>query len=299
MKKILIIENNHKLDRYEQCVVFNYLDTLPNTNYDVIDFSCFKSKTDDEVWNAVNECDDILCQTAVSNGSEYQLKQMVSLLAKIKESKNIYLCILGDDMFSYMNEQFKTSELLSINHHNLYELDYEGTVKKMDFSYRINKYLQKLADEQKYRDKVRTRPTGRKIKILACNATGTAFKGLPIGEVVDELDMSDQDPNKNRGVWVWGNGEPVKLVSDLGGLKEYELAGDLTVDDVLELITKSTDLKTNKLSHLQLRGMISVIEDKEINTMGIANYICEETNIEKRGNRAVINQILTQYRKNE
>lgn len=298
MRKILIIENHHKLDREEQHAVFNYLDSLPDKNYDIIDFSCFRSKTDQEVWDAVNECTDILCQTAVSNGSEYQFKNMLRLLSKVKVSKDIYICLLAEDLHKYIDENYEDDELLAIQHHNIYEVDYEGPVKQIDFNDRINKYLQRLADEKKYRDEARLRPTGRAIKILACNAGGSEFKAMVIGDTVPELDMSGQDNQPDRGVWVWGDTEPVKLVNDCG-LKEYELVGNLTFEDLCEEISKSTAFDISQLSGLERIGLKQIVNDLDSSPHDVANFICAEANIEKRKNRAVITEIISRYRYNK
>lgn len=300
MKKILILENDFKLDKDKQRIVFSFLKTI-NEPYEIIDFSRLTSRKPEEIFEAAYNCTDIVCQTAVANGSQYQFESIAGMLAKIKEPKNVYLCILAGDLYDYIDEIFDDKELLSFRHHNIYEIGYnneDDIPKRIDFSPRIDAYLKKMADEKQYRDEAINRPTGRKILLVACNAHGDAFSTLVMGAVVDELDMSGQDTRPERGVWVWGNGEPVKLVNDCG-LKEYELHGCISINDVIEEISKATDLDLVSLNDLAIQGIKAVISEDENSTMEIANYICEQTNIPKRGNRRKIYEIILRYRKNK
>lgn len=301
MRKILILENDFKLDKDKQRIVFGFLKTITEP-YEIIDFSRLKSREPEEIFEAAYSCTDIVCQTAVANGSEYQFESIAGMLAKIKEPKNVYLCLLAGDLYDYMDKIFEDKELLSFRHHNIYEIGNDedhDEPKRMDFSPRIDAYLKQKADEKQYRDEAINRPTGRKILLVACNAGyNTAFSTLVMGTVVDELDMSGQDPRPERGVWVWGNGEPVKLVNDCG-LKEYELHGKISIDDVLEEISKATDMDLSSFNNLTTQGLRAVITDDENSSMELANYICEQTNIPKRGNRQKIHEIILRYRKNK
>lgn len=286
-KTLLIIENNPSLKEHDLYYVFRFLETWDG---DVIDFSGFHQKSKQDIFTAVMRCTDIICQTALVNGSELQFESMIHLMAKIKEPKNIHLAFLGGSLFDYMDSYFTDEELLSIRHHNIYEMGIEET-KAINFNERIEAHLNKQAADRAYRDAGNNRKTGRKVKIIACNASGKAFQGLPIGETVDELDMSEQEPNSNRGVWIWGNGEPVKLVNDCG-LAEYRVVSELSAEEKMIEIFKTIGVKQSDYSNLILDGIVSTIKSEEIATMSKANYLCEELNIEKRRNRSLIANIL-------
>lgn len=287
--KILILENDLKLDINKHHYVFGFLEAHPDA--EIIDFSGFRHKRTDEIFEAVNQCTDIVTQTCLINGSEQQFDQMLMLLSKISEPKNIYIALLGDDLGEYFDSYIEDKELTLIQQHKIFSLGHCGEATQLDFSARINTYLNKIKAEENYTLSAQSRPTGRKIKILACNGCGNAFNGLPIGGIVPELDMSEQDTNSNRGVWIWGNGEPIKLVNDCG-LKEYEVAGDLSTTDIFTMIEKSTPANISELTPLQIIGLASIIEDEGISAEERANFICEELNIPKRGNRAFIFNLL-------
>jgi len=129
------------------------------------------------------------------------------------------------------------------------------------------------------------RPTGRKIKVLGCIAYGEAFKNLPIGEIVDELDMSMTDPNTSRGVWIMGNGEPIKLINS-SSIREFDIVNKKpTTEKLVENIFSLFNLDKSMISELEYNGLLYLVENKKENTMSISNFICELMNIPKRGNR--------------
>ncbi len=148
---------------------------------------------------------------------------------------------------------------------------------------------------QNYKDTARTRTTGRKVLVLGCTAYGEAFKNLPIGEEVDELICDDLLTTKipPRGIWIWGNGEPIMLVND-NGFREYQFSTKLDSEGILKDIGRlvNQDKNFKKLKELTLRGFLHIIEDEEEYPLGKANLICELLKIPKRGNRQKICTLL-------
>lgn len=57
-----------------------------------------------------------------------------------------------------------------------------------------------------------------KIKITFCNAQGGQFANLTPGSEHEVIDPPKGHKNDNRGVWVMGVGEPVKVLK-----REYEV----------------------------------------------------------------------------
>lgn len=288
MKKLLILENDFKLSRDNHYFIFGFLDKWKG---DVIDFSGLHLKTSTELLSAINDCTDIITQTCLVNGSDQQFYQILSLLSKIKEPKNVFIALLGQNLFEYLDSALDDEQIISIKQHSIYELSYGGESKKIDFP----KRMLSISEQENYRKTGLSRKTGRKVKILACNATGAAFNGLKFGSITDEIDMSNQDPNKARGVWIWGNGEPIKLVNDCG-LQEYEIASKLTSTDVLDEIHKSTDADIVQLTDLERYGLVSLIENTEADLTELSNCICEQLRIQKRSNRQKIYRLLADYR---
>lgn len=301
MQTLLIIENNGILDKKEQRHVFTFLETWQG---EIIDFSGFGQKSDKEIFEAVNKATDIITQTCFVNGSDYQFSNMVKLLSNVKEPKNIYISYLGGNLFEYMDRDLEDKELAAINHHTVYEWKYKEDYSsmeavKMDFSERLNPYFADIAWQENYRISAQQRTTGRKIKILACNASGKAFDTLVIGTTVDELEMNEfKKQNNDRGVWIWGNGEPVKLVNDCG-LQEYEIATEMDATALIYEIKQVCGINISSLKQMEIIGLFSIIEDEDYNEMEVANFICEQLNIEKRGNRQKIKMLISKFRESE
>lgn len=296
--KLLVIENNSTLDNLIYVNEF-----MANYKGEIIDFSGFRLKKTEEIIKAVVQATDIVTQTCFINGSDVQFDNMVTLLSKIPQSKNVHIAFLNRNLYDFITNQLSDEELLSINHHNIFELEFDEEMvlqsKKLDFNSIINPYLEKVAAKAKYKEEGKSRTTGRKIRILACNASGMAFKGLPIGSVVDEIDNSNADENPGRGVWVWGNGEPIKLVNDCG-LLEYEIVSAMTSEDKFYEILKSIGyMRHEEISPSSTIGFITIIEDNNVDNMSKANFFCEELKIPKRTNRSIIYHFLNKTKQSE
>lgn len=297
MKPVLvIIENDASLDRADYVNRFKEAYTG-----EVIELTRFNSRSKDEIFLAVSKCTDIAVQTCFVNGSDDQLFGMVALLSKIPFKINVYIAYLGiryqNELYNYLVDNLSAKELLSIKQHNIYAMsrDRHSDDSKphllLDFTSATAKLVKKQLDTKVYQDSARERTTGRKVKVLGCLANGKAFDDLPIGEIVDELicDKLLTKGSKARGVWVWGNGEPIMLVND-HGFAEYEMASQLSTNEIIDELSKLVDMsvKIEKLSPLEIEGLKNVIEDdddEDENTMSKANELCELLKIEKRGNR--------------
>lgn len=301
-KVLVVIENDFSLDRADYVKDF-----MKEYTGEIIELTGFGNRSREEVFKAVSRCTDIAVQTCFVNGSDDQLHGMVKMLAKIPNPINVYIAYLGisnqNELFEYLKDNVEPKDLLSIAQHKIYAMsrDRYGNDKEphllLDFTPITKKLVKQLNDIQTYKDTARERPTGRKIRIIACNAFSNAFKDLPIGQIVDELicDKLVAKKSKHRGVWIWGNGEPVTLVNDCG-LVEYEIVTPLSTNEKLTELSKLVDLsvKLEKLSPLEIEGLRNVIEDDEESPMSKANYICELLEIEKRGNRQNICKLLTE-----
>ena len=78
---------------------------------------------------------------------------------------------------------------------------------------------------------------------------------------------------------------------------EYEIVSELSADDILDEITKSTDVNLDTLSTIQIIGIISLIKDREEDSHNISQFICDELQIERRGNRSRIKILIDKYNK--
>jgi len=311
MKKVLvIIENDVTLDRADYVNYFK-------KKYDgeVIELTRFNNRSREEIYGAVSKCTDIAVQTCFVNGSDNQLYDMVKMLAKIPHTINVYIAYLGishgNELYQYLVDNLYAQDFVSIEQHNIYAMsqnryesldDGKGHLL-LDFS-EITRKVHKAHTKKivhylyidHYKETARTRTTGRKVLVLGCTAHGEAFKNLPIGEEVDELICDEllTSGNPPRGVWIWGNGEPIMLVND-GGFREYQITTKLDSKGILREIGKAISLSKDitKLKKLTLLGLLHVIEADDVN-ISKANLICEQLKIPKRGNRQAIYTLLNE-----
>lgn len=302
MKKVLIaIENDLTLDRADYTRGF-----IRKYDGEVVVMTNFNTKSRQEIFKNVSTCTDIAVQTCFIGGSNSQLEEMIGLLSKIPHTINVYIAYIGGDsptdLYDYFIRHISTKELLSIEQHNVFSMgrnNYDSLPynehTKLDFTRVTKKLSDRKAYLQNYKDTAQSRTTGKKILVLGCTANGEAFKNLPIGQEVDELECNELLTTKNpsRGVWIWGNGEPIMLVNDVGFI-EYKITTKLTNEELLTEIGKAINLDKDitKLDELTLRGLLHIIGDMNESSIVKANLICENLNIEKRVNRQNIYVLL-------
>jgi hypothetical protein len=303
MNTLLILENDYELRKHYHDYVLDF-----KAKYDgnVIEFTNFRCKTKEEIFGAVTKATDIAVQTCFVNGSDNQFFEMVTLLSKFKEGKNVYIYLMGEDLKEFIEKNLEDKELWSISQHKIYSMspdDEQFTPHVLlDFTEQVNRHLEvlrkeaeKIEYEKNYAKSSNQRTTGRKILVLGYfGHGGKAFQNLPIGETVDELDMSETDPNHARGVWIWGNGEAIKLIND-SGFTEYKIATKLNPEEIIVEAIKTAGGNYSEFNNLELNGMIALIESDEDAT-AVANDICEGLNIPKRGNREKIRQLISENR---
>ncbi len=301
-KTLLILENDSELRHHHHDYV---LDFKAKYEGEVIELTNFRSKSKEEIFVAVTKATDIAVQTCFVNGSDSQFFEMVNLLSKFKEGKNIYIYLMGEDLKEFIEKNLEDIELWSISQHKIYAMSHDEQLAPhilLDFTEQVNKHtevLRKEAERIKYEKDYtlssRIRPTGRKILVLGYSGFGgKAFQNLPIGETVDELDMSDTDPNSSRGVWIWGNGEAIKLIND-SRFPEYKIVSKLSPEEIIEEAIKTAGGNYREFNKLEFNGMIALIKSDE-NATAVANDICEGLDIPKRGNRQKIRQLILENR---
>ena len=152
-----------------------------------------------------------------------------------------------------------------------------------------------MAEKEKaYNDGAINRPTGLKAKILRILACGNAWKTLVPGTVVDVLDMSETDPNPNRGIWVWGDGQPVKLLYD-DGYKEYEIITSDLNEVAAEILKRVGIYNPTASDAFALMGVISdalgQAEPEVAMNENITAWL-DDKKLERRGNRSNILQLI-------
>jgi hypothetical protein len=296
--KIVVIENDFVVPYDVQQIIEHFGcgkdDVKIYTNFDHLNEANLKN-----IFHDINWCDMIAIETTLIN--KYQVDDMVALMSKIKEPKQILFTWKAtvEDLFEYLKDN---KSIVTIDHHNIGYFGLSDNEDKLKWCiintevFRENaKLVQvKLAQEaeikrlkeeadKKYNDEAINRPTGRKIRVLRILSDNKAFKTLIPDTVVDELDMSELDPNTNRGVWVWGDGEPVKLVNDLG-VNEYRLQSTDLTEIAREVLCMLGWIDPKQTDIFAMVGVISSAKTSSELHDNITDWL-DENNYERRGNR--------------
>ena len=299
-KKILLaVENDREITNADQHRLKKFMRKF---NGEVREMTSLFQKSSEEIFKAVNEATDIACQTVFVQQSHDMLFEMARILSKIPESKNIWIAY-GNDLEEKLRRELSDKEFYAIKQHNIHYIgnnwneDGKDISKLIDFSdivereqHRLDEIIRIAKELRLHKLSLETNITGRKVKIKSVEANSPEFKNLIEGSIVDEIDASSIDPSPNRGIWVWGITEPVKLLNE-GPYREYEVLveNDLVsaVDEILQRVGKPTG---------SMRDISSLLKDEEESPISIGNYICEQFDIPKRGNRRVIADIVIAYR---
>lgn len=304
MRTLLVLENDYLIPPSIERFIRFFEEG--NKDCKVIQLNNLKCREKIEIISAFSEATDIVVMTQFVQGSDYQLYEFSKLLAKM-ESKNFF--IQNSDIKESFEKNLDDKDIYDIRHHNVYQIyGYHEPPKLITFPEAIKRHEDFLAEEKRIADELsknkeeaKQKPTGIKIRILACNTGGKEFSALKIGSVVDTLDCSSFDPNPNcssfdpnpkRGVWIWGVTEPIKLVNDCG-LQEYEIVtSNLSFSDKLDLSFKHAGIDFNEYSEIELRGLLSIYEDPDLSSLEKAQEFCDFVNIERRGNRRIIADLI-------
>jgi hypothetical protein len=296
--KLVVLENDGVLPNEVKRII-NKL------NADVRVYTNFSNLNDKkEFFNSLIWCDTILTQTTLIN--KWQVDEMVKLMSNLPSKQILFNWEnTPNDLFNYLENE---TDITLIDHHNIGYYNYDddkiinsdkfkinADIIRLELAIKAEAKRVKAEAEKNYRDEAINRKTGQKIKVKRCLGCGSAFKTIIPNEIMDVLDMSEQDNQPNRGLWVWGNGEPVKLLNDVG-YDEYEIVNpninDLSID-----ILKRYDMDFNNKT--EIFTIIGLVEDAKSNknpTMALHDNITDwldSKGIERRVNRKIIEKMLS------
>ena len=248
-----------------------------------------------EIFELFNWCDILAFKTTFWYSNN--ILNLAKIFSSIKKPISVY--IDNPETKEYLEKILDDEMAFKLKHHTFYQFEHffrykKESHKKIDLSLKIKSYENFLKSEQERKENEReylksrqTALTGRKIKIKKVQGFGKLFESLKEGMIADEIDCTKIDPNPKRGIWIWGNGEPVKLLNE-GVYQEYEVV-NLSIEDLIDEIFKSTQIENNKTNFFIIYGILQTednIEDK-------ANNLCESLQIQKRINRQNIRNLLT------
>lgn len=304
--KVLIIENDGRLpDNVKRILAKLKPDEVREfTNFQYCDKTDFPA--------ALMACDTILIETTLIH--KYQVDEMVALMAKVPSKQIIFTWEdTVKELFEYLENE---DDIVKIAHHKIgyyaHTFDIEDGKQPVNYTtlfadnaaivgerLRIaaEELATRLAKEQAYRDTAQTRPTGQMVLIKTVMASGKQWSTLKEGSIVPALDMSEQDERANRGVWVWGLTEPVKLLNDTG-YNEYELVADenTSMREIALEILKIVDLFDPKEKDVfSVIGFIEAAlaeDDKAAQLHWCLTAWLDDNDIPRRGNRNKIETYL-------
>lgn len=236
---------------------------------------------------------------------ENEVKGVGDLLIKIPDSKSIFgYCMSGHPLIHEIEGIWDLKELSDMSHHKLFEIihshfdedlgeDYPWA-KEIDLKFYADKW--KEQEEERIKKNQGFPKTGRKVLIKTIQAQGIQWSTLKYGDIVDELNCKEIDPNPNRGVWVMGFDEPVKLLNS-DGYEEWEYADLKARALALEFFSRGGALEdTERIDLLTswIRECSGRATEADIHEW--STHACDLIGIERRGNRNYIQNRLREYK---
>lgn len=230
-----------------------------------------------------------------------QLQPFGKLLAMAEPMEILCYNMSGYSIYRNLENTFGLSTLAQLSKHKLYQIKHSH--KELDDwkeEVDLIKYKTLFDKEEKERIEKNNsfKKTGYKILIKEVQAQGKAFSNLKEGDVVDELDCKEIDPNPKRGVWVMGNGEPVKLLNS-DGYNEFEYAEDKCFALARDFYTRGNRADQKKdiqfLASLINGYLQKMINSDETTLWDFCDDVCTMVGVERRGNRHYFESRLKKY----
>jgi hypothetical protein len=299
MKKILFIENG-SFDEMKGTIVGRIHKGFVSEGFE-IKIVEFASENKQQVYEGAIWCDEIYF------GSTFlypeQIKPLGDLLIKIPYPKTIYgWCIGRSASLQYELEQiWNLEELANMSHHKVFEIDgidYGNNRQLICNQIKMIDYKNKWDEEERIRiEKNKSfKKTGRLVLIGTVTAVGKQWSNLKEGDVVDELDCYEIDPNPKRGIWVMGLDEPVKLLNS-DGYEEWRYAELKAECLAREFFARGNALDKTDLilvvSDWICYGGISNLNGSEL--WDWCDKLCDTIGVERRNNRSYFEKRLKEY----
>lgn len=311
-KRLLVIEVDCVINDENHRMVHSL---IKNYNGQVVEITNAANRID-EIKKELPLCTDFAFQTFFIQQSYYMVEPLLKFLMKIKKPLNIYIGYdenLEDKLVSIIRDCFEPKKeeyhfvddrvnvvdqvFYFIKHHNIFRMKYnyvekKNDVIKVDFSSYFNEYENRMKKEIEYQSSRKNALTGQKVKIKNTKTMPPSLSSnLKEGDIVDVIDCQKIDPRPNRGLWIWGNDKPLKVLNE-NPYNEYELIIDKNTN-VLDRIIRETDLCYKQDLQQHHLYFMNGILDSDLTNNEKAQKICNHLQIEYRGNRSKIREILS------
>lgn len=230
-----------------------------------------------------------------------QLSPFGNLLAIAKPLEIYAISICSHTLEHNLEKTFEVEILAKLSKHKLFDVvDRWGEKENWVREVNLDVYQEKLDKEEEERQNLYKglKKTGFKILIKTIQAHGKQWSNLKEGDIVEELDYSEHDPNPKRGVWVMGNGEPVKLLNS-DGYDEFEFADDKCFALAHDFFARGNARDQKDLIILVAQYINGYLQ-RDIRTgektlWDFCDELCNTVGVERRGNRRYFETRLKRY----
>ena len=282
-KKVVFIENED-WESMKHTPIQNIYEDLTSQGVECVIIERASGKKA-EVFEAVNKSDAIFFASTFLYKEE--VKGVGDLLKAVKEPKMIFGWPMNSskDLAASIESIWDVYEMVQFSHHRIFEILHRR-IDENDNWYReldMTLYGKEVAalEEERIKRNAGFKRLKTKVLIKKIQACGPEWSLLKEGDIVDELDCSEIDDCPQRGIWVMGKTEPVKLLND-SGYDEWEYVNPNCYDLANEFFSRGS---VNDENHRDLKKLIG-------------DYIGKRTG-KLRMNESELRDVCDQSRKNE
>jgi hypothetical protein len=266
----------------------------------------------DEIIKALPTVDTVIFESTFLYANE--VRGVGNLLKMVKTPLMVFGGVIGgnnETLQGRIERIWDVKELAEMSHHRLFQLMFsrysiEQEAKDLYFEVDMLQYKADWeAQEHERITKNKNMPkTGRKVLIKKLQYFDAQSVNLKEGDVVDELDCRSIDKKPNRGIWVMGVDEPLKLLNS-DGYDEWEYHEPTYLALTKEFFArgnKSNASQTDEYRELfnlmaeWIRKCSSELQTSDVELWEWCDNICNSVGVERRGNRNYFDRRLKEYR---
>lgn len=253
----------------------------------------------DEVMAALPKIDAIFFQSTFLYADE--VKGVGDLLKKCPKPLLVFGMPTHGTLNEHIQNLWSVEELAQMSHHRVFELlhIYPQHADEGEWYTEVNMIAFKEQFDKAEQDRknlyANLKKTGNKVLIKTINAFGKQWSNLKEGDIVDELDGTPIDETPERGIWVMGLTEPVKLLNS-DGYDEWEFS-----DPTADALAREFYARGNKTNYPD-QGILAdwIWRYSPININGTelwdwCDEICTMVGVQRRGNRRHFERRLLAY----
>lgn len=273
-------------------IEFNW-DKIPKENNEFKIIENASNKPKEEIYKAMMWADEIWFQsTFIYLDQIYGMgKLLLKLPSKVVKIQNLS----SKTILYHIEDLFSLEESATLDKHKIYQINFLEDDILIDLScFRAEIDEQERLKKEHYDNLL---PTGRKVIIGNVQTVGKEWSLLKEGDVVDEIDNSEQDPSPGRGIWVRGLTEPVKLLNE-DQRQEFTFETISAMALAIEFASfKGTKVNSDVIELLMWRinSIKSEIEHETCTLWDFCTQVCDYLKIERRYYRYFIEQKMIKY----